>query len=269
MNADLSRTHATGVIVAPSHPYFTGFGFAGRMLGPDDFEGWDPVDQGSLTDIGDATILVGNESLAPSMIEYAWGSGKVIATTLNFCAQGANGPDRPALENLLRYARFFSGTALTPAPTFTPTWTPTDTPVPPTPTRTPTGRATATPTPSPSPTTTLPTLRPGDIDRNGKLEEADLRLLLRLLFEFSGIPVSASGAPREADANFDDFLTAADVVGWLAARAAENERPPFQDNAGPALQIPYRKALRGNAIRPRPYGAKSGSRSFGGPAAST
>jgi hypothetical protein len=171
------------------------------------------VDLGQLVQTSSDTVLLRNSD-GIAMIEYAYGDGKVILSSLNFCGPNVSGRDRRALENLLRYGRFYEGAAFTPAATLTPTPTPTQTPVPPTGTVTNTPTVTLTPTEGPSATPTPIILR-GDLNNDGTVDSVDLSLLLALLFERSGERVSGSDIPPAADVNADDYLTSADVTALM------------------------------------------------------
>lgn len=57
----------------------------------------------------------------------------------------------------------------------------------------------------------------GDVDENGVVDELDLALLIRLVFERSGEHVGGSDIAAEADVNGDDLLTAADVTALMQA----------------------------------------------------
>jgi hypothetical protein len=206
-------THNLETIMAATHPYFTGEGFGGLPLSASNFTGWQPADIGQLTSTASDTVLLRNSD-GISMIEYAYGDGKVILTSLNFCGPNVSGRDRRALENLLRYGRFYEGAAFTPAATLTPTPTMTATPIPPTGTVTNTPTITRTPTEVPTGTATPIILR-GDLNDDGVVDPVDLSLLLALLFERSGERVNGSGIPPAADVNADDYLTSADVTALL------------------------------------------------------
>ncbi len=98
----------------------------------------------------------------------------------------------------------------TSTPTDTATETPTETPTSTateTPTETPTSTVTATDSPTETPTHT-PTARPlvGDLNQNGRIDEDDLRLLVRNVF--------ATNAIAEADLNFDERVGAADLSSF-------------------------------------------------------
>jgi hypothetical protein len=53
------------------------------------------------------------------------------------------------------------------------------------------------------------------VDLNGEVDDLDLALLIRLVFERSGEHVAGSDIPLEADVNADDLLTAADVTALM------------------------------------------------------
>jgi hypothetical protein len=148
--------HNSEDILAPAHPYITGMGFGGIALTGAEFAGWGPTDEGFLINLppGATTILANVDG--PSLVEYPFGEGKVLVSTLPFCTDGMPATQGDALENLLRYSPFFEGLARTPG--FTVTATPTATPTPTGPTLTPsvtrTRPPTATRTPTPSPGTT-------------------------------------------------------------------------------------------------------------------
>jgi len=88
-----------------------------------------------------------------------------------------------------------------------------------TPTATPPGDATPTPTP-----TAEPTAQPGDLDGNGRIDAADVRLLIAELYDGDGDDIAAAGggdvqSGPAADANGDGRITAADLAG-IALRAS-------------------------------------------------
>lgn len=208
-------SHNTETIETPTHPYFTGEGFGGVPLTQDDFANWENTDEGVLTNLpSDATVLLRNND-GPSMAEYVYGNGRVIVSTLAFCWDGRPRSTGAATTNLLRYAPFFLGSALTPAPTVTPTGSPTPTFTRPA-TRTPTPTRTRTPTRTPSLTPTASYLV-GDADKNGIVDEDDLLSLLAMLFqEIPEVP--------EADVNRDGRLTAADISALLELLDAVGRR---------------------------------------------
>ncbi len=197
--------HNSEEIAQPGHLVVTGAGTGGVLLQASNFSGWAPTDRGWLANLPPDAVVILRNADGPSLIEYPYGDGKVLVSTLNLCANGEQGPDRPAVDNLLKYGRFFFGSARTPAATLTATPSPTHTPLPPTPTPSVTHTRTATPTATP---------RPGDVDGDGCVSGADIEAIARLLFIQSRRPV---GASDPADANRDGFVSAADLTG--AARA--------------------------------------------------
>lgn len=201
-----TATHDSERLISPEHPYFEGTSFGGVPLAASDFEAWGPTDEGILSGIPEtATILLENED-GPSLIEYIYGSGRVIVSTLNFCWIGRSATQGPATINLLRYAPFFIGSANTPAPTVTTTPTPSLTPTrshSPTPSATRT--RTATRTPSLTPTVAFVV---GDVDGNGTVDSDDLELLLAILFD--EVPPVPAG-----DVNRDGRVTAADLTALI------------------------------------------------------
>ena len=183
-------THDGETILLPQHPYFTGLGFAGEPVTSDDFANWQPTDFGSLTGLpGDATILLQNSDGGPTLAEYRHGAGRVIVSTLSYCWIGKPDSDGVAARNLLRYSRFYSGAAETPASTVTSTFTPTV-------------------TPSPSPTKRIPTATP-----RPTAGPADIDALIDALF-------SGTNPPAD-DFNGDGAVTAADVPALLDLLGSE------------------------------------------------
>jgi hypothetical protein len=199
---DINTDHA-------DHLYLNGIPFGGVVLGADDFKDWGPTDFGVLTNLSDDATIVLDNGNGPSWAEYQYGAGRVIVTTLDYCAGVTpdGSPDltpseRAAARNLLLYSRFYSGFATTPAPTvtatgsptptrsFKPTSTPTFTFTPLNRTPTPT-RSTATPTASPTPAPALgdvfaaifQEVGSGDADFNGdgEVTAADVTALIQLM----------------------------------------------------------------------------------------
>jgi hypothetical protein len=173
-------------IAAATHPYITGEGFGGQHLTPQSFANWGPTDRGFLISVPPgATVLLRNPR-GPTMVEYNYGAGRVIVSTLTFCTANEPASIADPLDNLLKYGRFYLGTAQTPALTVTPTFTPTPTPTgqaTPTSTRTrtpsvtPTETATATPADTPTPT---PVTCAGDCDGDGSVDINELILLVKI-----------------------------------------------------------------------------------------
>jgi hypothetical protein len=193
---------------ASSHPYFTGAGFGGEPLSEvDDFTGWGPTDVGILSNLPTGATILLNNSDGPSLAEYQHGDGRVIVSTLTYCWDSERNSQLAAARNLLRYSRFYMGSALTPAPTVTQTSTPTLTPTPTiTPTPRPTATATSTRSPTPTPTSSLLL---GDLNCDGVVDALDLDGLIVVIFE--------GDAPPEADVNTDGEVTSADIPALLTA----------------------------------------------------
>jgi hypothetical protein len=121
-----ATAHDSETIAAAPHPYITGKGFGGAILGAADFESWQHTDLGTLTDWPqDATIVLQNSD-GPSWIEYQHGPGRVIVTTLTYCWDTEPNSKLAAASNLLLLSHFYSGLGTTPTPT--PTTTPTPAP---------------------------------------------------------------------------------------------------------------------------------------------
>jgi hypothetical protein len=194
--------HDEEEIDAPDHLYIAGIPFGGDVLGADDFNGWGPTDLGILTNLPDDATIVLNNSNGPSWAEYQYGAGRVIVTTLTYCWDTEPKSQMAAARNLLLYSRFYSGFAMTPAPTVTATGSPTSTRSPkptntPTPTFTPFNRTltpampTATPTATPTPPpalvdvigTIFQEIDSGDADLNGdgEVTAADVTKLIELM----------------------------------------------------------------------------------------
>ncbi len=197
--------HNSEDILASNHPYITGLGFGGEALTADDFAGWQPTDFGTLDNLPPARTVVLDNGDGPSWVEYQHGAGRVIVTTLTFCWIGKPHSDTAGARNLLRYSRFYTGSALTPGPTVTqtspPTFTLTRTPTR-TPSRTATPINTRTPTPSLTPVraaTPSPTPEPSPGD--------DLAAVIEAIFGEPSLP--------ETDVNNDGTVTAADLPALL------------------------------------------------------
>jgi hypothetical protein len=188
--------HDSETILTPVHPYFTGLGYAGDTLTVANFNGWQPTDLGTLTNVpADATVLLRNSD-GPALVEYTHGAGRVIVSSLRYCWEDELLPEF-ATRNLLRYSRFFQGSAATPGPTVTPTPTATATP-----------SMTASTTPSRTRTATeTPVVLPGDVDGNGRIDADDLVALIEALFDVT--------PPLAADVNQDGAVRAADIPALL------------------------------------------------------
>jgi hypothetical protein len=95
--------HNVEVILTPTHPYFIGSGYGGSRLSRGSFGAWRHTDLGTLGDLPEAaTVLLRNEDGA-SLVEYRYGQGRVIATTLSFGWPGFPARVGSAWNNLLRY----------------------------------------------------------------------------------------------------------------------------------------------------------------------
>lgn len=211
---DFSGTaqHVSEQILTSQHPYFTGAGYGGEVLGTGDFANWQPTDYGTLTHLpGNAAVLLANNEDA-SLVEYQYFEGRVIVSTLAYCWDGKPASQGAAARNLLRYSRFYTGSAQTPGPTVTQTGTATPTRTH-TPTRTSTPTvprsptATVTLTPSPSPT---PEILRGDVNGDSVVDDNDLPSLIAALY------MDPLDQPPEADVNGDGQVTAADIPALLA-----------------------------------------------------
>jgi len=198
-------------ILQGTHPYITGNGYGGETLTALNFLTWSTTDNGVLLNVPANATTVLQSSAGPTWIEYPHGAGRVIVTTLAYCWPGRTNSDGAALRNLLRYGRFFSGTAETPAPTVTPTFSPSPTAsftpsVTATATRT--GTATATPTQTPTGPTATPTPIDGDLNGDGTVDQLDVRILIEEIFKPIPNPL--------ADINADGSVTSADLPTLLS-----------------------------------------------------
>ena len=106
--------HVSEQILTPAHAYITGAGFGGEALGTSDFDNWQPTDYGTLMNLpANAAVLLANND-GPSLAEYKYGAGRVIVSTLAYCWDSKPASQGAAARNLLRYSRFYSGSAQTP-----------------------------------------------------------------------------------------------------------------------------------------------------------
>jgi hypothetical protein len=202
-------------LVNAIHPYVTGEGFGGDPLTTSTFNQWHPTALGFLSDVpATATTVLRSATAQPSWIEYNYGAGKVIVTTLTFCTPGQASSMGRALDNLLKYGRFYSGGAQTPAPSVTSTPTPTDTR---TATPTLTGQATKTPTPTPTDTETATpestaTATPigcvGDCDGGGVVDISEL-------IKMVNIAPGRGRATWRRDVNGDGEVTIEELVSGV------------------------------------------------------
>ena len=101
---DRSFLHESESILAPGHPYITGDGYGGSTLAESDFNSWSSTDHGILTALPlNATVIL-QSSDGPSLVEYAFGNGRVLVSTLTY---GWAGPEAPH-ANLIEYALLLS-----------------------------------------------------------------------------------------------------------------------------------------------------------------
>jgi hypothetical protein len=109
--------HNAEAIVTPTHAYYTGAGYGGVALGGGSFGSWRNTDYGSLLGLPEkATVLLRSED-GPSLVEYAWGRGRVIVTTLSLGWPGLPARVGPVWDNLLRYAAWAAPIASPTVPT--------------------------------------------------------------------------------------------------------------------------------------------------------
>jgi hypothetical protein len=95
--------HNQEAILTPTHPYFTGIGYNGTPLGVGAFGTWRPTDLGTLGGLPEgAKVLLRNEH-GPSLVEYGYGRGRVLVTTLSYGWPGFPSRIGPAWNNLLLY----------------------------------------------------------------------------------------------------------------------------------------------------------------------
>ncbi len=75
--------------VSAAHPLLTGLGYSGHSLNPSDFSMWLHTDHGHIDPASlsmergvDSPIQITANTLGPSVVEYAYGDGRVLVTTL-------------------------------------------------------------------------------------------------------------------------------------------------------------------------------------------
>ncbi len=105
---DRSQTHNHESILLPTHPSVTGQPYDGVVLTTDDFSSWGLTDHGWLTDYPASSQVVLRNTDGGSWLQYPFGSGQVIVTTLTY-GWGINGARGQPLENLIEYAVHLSG----------------------------------------------------------------------------------------------------------------------------------------------------------------
>ncbi|MGC9444720.1 MAG: hypothetical protein ACP5E9_07345 [Candidatus Methanospirareceae archaeon] len=107
-NYDRSQTNNHPTILLPSHPYITGQPYGGCVLATSDFSSWGATDHGWLTDYPASSKVVLRNTVGSSWLQYPYGSGQVIVTTLTY-GWGTGGGRGQPLENLIEYALHLSG----------------------------------------------------------------------------------------------------------------------------------------------------------------
>jgi len=103
-----TRTHDAETILLPDHPYITGQSYGGSVLKTSDFNNWYNTDFGWLIGYPSASQVVLQNTDGASWIQYPYGSGQVIVTTLTY-GWGSGGGRGAPLENLVEYALSISG----------------------------------------------------------------------------------------------------------------------------------------------------------------
>ena len=101
-------THNAETILLLEHPYITGQPYGGNLLTTSDFNSWGSTDHGWLTDYPAASQVVLQNTRGPSWLQYPYGSGQVIVTTLTYGWGGGGGRGAP-MGNLIEYALAISG----------------------------------------------------------------------------------------------------------------------------------------------------------------
>jgi uncharacterized repeat protein (TIGR01451 family) len=103
-----TKTHNAETMLRPDHPYITGQPYGGSPLMTSDFNGWGSTDHGWLTGYPPDSQLVLENVNGPSWLQYPYGSGQVIVTTLTY-GWGSRGARGAPLANLVEYALASSG----------------------------------------------------------------------------------------------------------------------------------------------------------------
>jgi hypothetical protein len=98
-------SHNAETFVSATHPYVTGLGFfGGTPLVASMFDSWGSTDHGTLENFPAGYTEILSNTDGASMIEYPWGKGKVIVSSLTL--GWSAGPEHSAepLDNQLYYA---------------------------------------------------------------------------------------------------------------------------------------------------------------------
>ena len=101
-------THNAETILLSEHPYITGQPYGGSLLTTSDFDSWGATDHGWLTGYPANSQVVLQNTDGLSWLQYPYGSGQVIVTTLTYGWGGGGGRGAP-MENLIEYALYLSG----------------------------------------------------------------------------------------------------------------------------------------------------------------
>ena len=76
--------HESETIVDASHPYISGsFNPSATVLSAADFNGWSSTDHGILSGLPGGSTTILNNTDGASLVEYSFGSGHVVASTLD------------------------------------------------------------------------------------------------------------------------------------------------------------------------------------------
>lgn len=112
---DLIRNpnHQSEIFTTPGHAYLTGNGFGGASLTTGDFLNWSYTDHGRLANLPplDSTTILSNTD-GVSLVEYQYGSGRVLLTTVTFGWAGTG----IAIDNWINYSAFASSQVAVPEP---------------------------------------------------------------------------------------------------------------------------------------------------------
>jgi Zn-dependent metalloprotease/subtilisin family serine protease len=104
LDYDRTYAHETATIVDPQHPFITGIGYGGTALTSNLFNTWSSTDHGNLTGLPVGAVMLLQNSNGTSMVEYPWGAGRVIASTLTYGWAGSTVRFGPAFSNEVLYA---------------------------------------------------------------------------------------------------------------------------------------------------------------------
>ena len=105
-----SHTHSSEQILLPNHAYITGQGYPGVALSTSDFANWSSTDHGWLTGLPQTADSVLTDDHGVSWLQYSYGQGTVIVTTLTY-GWGLGGAKGDPLKNLVEYSLFLGGGA--------------------------------------------------------------------------------------------------------------------------------------------------------------